>query len=365
MKVLVVNQYNSDNLGDKLLNDMLCNNIINLGHQVINVGFAQTTEQKVEFDINKKQNALIKKIKTKLSAFLKYEILYKRRLKKSQKEIELSGCDAIIIGGGQLIKHKSVFLYCMMNWVNFAKKINVPSIIYGISIDSNLNWFEKYIYRKVIRKVNIINVRDNQTVLLMKKFFNIDVEVSPDIAFSYYDKLIKTKEMNDISKILILPYNYNVAKRAFKYGKKIDENYQDILSIIEENYKIEKNEILLTATTSSDLEECYKFQEYLKLNGYKSKIIKAENVEELVQLMLDSKVLITGRMHAMILGLICKCQVRPIIISNKIEVFSDEYLKNEIDISNISKKAKMGLKVCFDKLENNIKESGGRRTYEK
>lgn len=352
MKILIVNQYNSDNLGDKLLNKMICSNIIELGYKYINAGFAQTINQTINYKNTKKINKIFKKIKKRVSPFSKYILMYKKRLNKIQKKEEILNCNALIIGGGQLIKHHSVFTYCMINWIRFAKKRNIPILIYGVSMDSNLNSIEKLIYRKAMKNVDLINVRDYQTAELMKRYFNIKVHVSPDIAFTYY-KYIKTekrtKKNNDI---LVLPYDLLTAKYSFSNKETQRENYEKIIDRInQENTNSKSQSIILTATTSSDLEECHKFYNYLNNKGYNSKIIKANNINELTDLIWNCKVLITGRMHAMIMGLVCKRKVSPIVISNKIAVFKNEYLDNKtINIEKISKNANEGLNYCLNKL---------------
>lgn len=345
MKFLVVNQYNSDNLGDKLLNEMLCLNIMKLGHEYVNAGFAQTTEQSIDYDKTKKKDIILRKIKKKIHPLIKYILIYKKRINTIQKKEELLKCDAIIIGGGQLLKHNSVFLFCMLNWIKYAKKRRIPILIYGISVDLNINHIEKFIYKKIIKAANTVNVRDLQTAKLMKRYFNTEALVSPDIAFSYYDYIIQKKVDKENNNILILPYDSITAKFSFNNKETKLENYKKIISLInQENKDSKKQSIILTATTSSDLSECYELYNYLIYNGYEAKIIKSKNIDELKELVLNCKELITGRMHAMILGMICQKKVKPIIISNKIEVFKNEYLDNEkINIEEISRKATEGL----------------------
>lgn len=350
MKVLVVNQYNSDNIGDKLLNEMTCQNLKNLGHECVNAGYAQTISQEVDFTENQNKKGIISSIKRNISPFFKYILLYNKRLKEIQKNI--SECDAIIIGGGQLIKHNNVFLYCMLNWIKYAKKKNLPVLIHGVGIDSNLNKYEINLYAKAIKYATAINVRDKQSADFLKKYFNVDADVSPDIAFTYL-KTIREKKDNAIrSGILVMPYNYTTAKYVFDYDINQNEYYDMIIKFIKKEIEDNKKQLIeLTATTSADVKECYKLQEYLKEKGYSVDIQKAKTVTELAELMLNCKTIITGRMHAMILGMLCGCKIKPICVSDKIKDFSTNYLEHEIDLSEVSNEATDGIITSLKKLK--------------
>ena len=219
-------------------------------------------------------------------------------------------------------------------------------------MDLNINHIEKFIYKKIIKSANIVNVRDSQTAKLMKRYFNTEALTSPDIAFSYYDYIKQEKITKEKGNILAMPYDSITSKFSFNNKETKVENYEKIISLInQENEDSKEQLIILTATTSSDLSECYEFHNYLVCNGYKAEVIKSKNIDDLKELILNCKELITGRMHAMILGMTCETKVKPIIISNKIEVFKSEYLDNKkVNIEEISKKATEGLKICLQKL---------------
>lgn len=77
--VLVVNQYNCDNLGDNLLNSLLCKNIKDAGYIVVNRGYAQTQPQKVTYKTDcSESNYLRELVKTKMPEHIKYLIKYKK-----------------------------------------------------------------------------------------------------------------------------------------------------------------------------------------------------------------------------------------------------------------------------------------------
>lgn len=356
-KIIVINQYNSDNLGDKLLNSMICERIKSYGYNVENVGFAQVRKQEINRKYNDhKKNKLVLYIKKILPNRLKYMINYRLKLKREANKIDFEKCKAIIIGGGQLIKHKSVFKYCFSYWVNIALANKVPVILYGIGVDNNLNKREIHCYGKNMKKIKYVNCRDEATASLLNNYFDIKADVSPDIAFTYFKDSENEEERKNI---VVMPYNYITAKKAFKIKLSRKEYYDRILNyIINVTKQYNNYNIILTATTNVDLEECIDFKEYLTMNGKKSEILEIETYEELAELFLRSNIVISGRMHAMILGLVCGCSVIDIPISNKITEFSGKYINGDVDIQKTKRESNNGITKLVEYLErgNNEKE---------
>ncbi|MBR2036356.1 MAG: polysaccharide pyruvyl transferase family protein [Lachnospiraceae bacterium] len=349
MKFLVLNQNVTDNLGDKLINQMLCDCIAKSGHSYMSFGFAPSNKQYLSStNDNNGSHNIFTALKQSCPFFIKYLLRYRGILKGGQNSGKYSGCDAIIIGGGQLFKHHSIFVYCMNNWLKYAKRTKKPFAIYGIGIDHNLNFFEKYVYQKVLKHASYINVRDNNSALLIQKYFGINCTVSPDIAFTYTPPV---SEHNDGHNILVMPFNYQTAIKYFDINKTRNAYYEDILALLLK--KIDKHNILdiiLTATTSEDYSECIRFQEYLSQQQIKSIVKRTYNIENLVALFQECSCIITGRMHAMILALICNKEVIPIKISNKINGFTKEYLLTSIDIPSLHNAAMSGLEDCINVL---------------
>ena len=120
MNVLIINQNKSDNIGDKLLSKMLCERLNNLGVQTKELGFAQTTEQNVTYEKANNTRHFLNSVKKKCPVLIKYLLNFGPKLREQQKKVKMTEYQAIVIGGGQLIKHKSVFLYCLIYWARIA-----------------------------------------------------------------------------------------------------------------------------------------------------------------------------------------------------------------------------------------------------
>lgn len=350
-QVIVVNQFNSDNLGDKLLNKLLCDNLVNENYKVINTGFAQTSPQSVLYCEHRKSIQIFKNvIKRICPEYLKFMFKYKKRLDYEMKKLEVKDCSAIVIGGGQLLKSKSVFFNCLKYWSDWAKKNDLFLCLYGIGVDKNLNTIEKKKYKAILRKVDYINCRDLESKKILENDLNVSsVNISPDIAFT----LKSNKQVNKDNIILVMPYNYKTAVTAFGLRISRSDYFIDIKNKILANKK-ENQKIFLTATTSNDAFECYRFQEYLNKNKIKCRVLEVYNYNELIKVIEKSDCIITGRMHAMIIGVVCGVNVIPLIVSDKINQFYEEYIKREQNIEKIRMLSRKGITELSESIERYI-----------
>lgn len=317
--ILVLNQYNSDNIGDKLLNEMLCKNIERLGYKTINRGFALTTKQEVSYAKDISKFKIKDKIKKYFPEHLKFYVKYKKRLIDVSAMLNVDNCLAVVIGGGQLVKHNSVFMDCMQYWVNWANENNIMSCLYGIGVDTGLTNNEINKYKEILSCCAYVNCRDEESKLILENRIGIkDVKLSPDIAFTLDVPTKKSKEYE-----LIMPYNFETAVAAFGLKKSIEKYYDEILEIIKRNGS--PNDIILSATTSSDAIECMRLKLYLKDKGFDSRIKEVVDWDDLIDVMSKSKYVVTGRMHAMIVAKAVGTTFYPLLISDKIRQFCKEY----------------------------------------
>lgn len=341
-RILVVNQYNSDNIGDNLLNEMLCLNLKRMGYSIDNVGYAQQNKQVVEYKIdNSKVNFMKSFLKRIISPWLKYQLIYKLRLNTSQKNLKNKKWDAVIIGGGQLLKHNSVFMYCFRHWINWAKKNDIPIILHGIGVDSGLSKHEIKIYKKCLKYVQVINCRDVETKEIMRQKFDVIAYISPDIAFTYHNEEAE-KYNKDV--ILVMPYSYMTARKAFQFNISKSQYFKTMRHKIKDIKDKEPNlRVVLAATTSDDATECYRFAEWCADSGERYIVKKIQDSSTLFQEACKAKYMISGRMHAMIVGLIAGAKIEPILVSNKIKTFEISYLEKECNLKKISRQAVEGL----------------------
>lgn len=349
MKYLILNQCTSDNLGDILINQKMGECISKLGHTYVSAAFASPSQsKKTVSDTTTLATTILSFFKQSCPFFIKYLLRYRSILRQAQSSIDLVDCNAIIIGGGQLFKHHSIFVYCMHNWLKYARKKHIPFAIYGIGIDNNLNYFERIVYKKVFLHAAYINVRDKNSAQLIQNYFGINCAVSPDIAFTYIPPVCEPPSHHTI---LIAPYSYKTAVRYLNLSISKEKYYEQILSLLlnstDEEYK---HNIILSATTSEDYSECLHFQHFLRQHNIKSSVQQSYEIDDFVSLLQECSYIITGRMHAMILALVCHKKIIPLDLSNKIDGFTREYLSTSIELSTLQKEALSGLRDCINAL---------------
>lgn len=345
--VLVVNQFNSDNLGDKLLNRSLCDSLELMGYKVVSCGFAQTTKQEVKYVENEDCSDIKTLIKNNIPESLKYIIKYQHRLKKEVDRFDINNVEAIIIGGGQLLKTKSVFLQCLEFWCDYAHKNDIPLYIFGIGVDDKLSITEINKYKNILKKSQFVNCRDEYSYKILTKVLGIECYVSPDIAFTH---LIEKVDSKDI--ILVMPYSLITAQKAFGFSKSKEEYYSSIYDMIRK-YEHRNYSIVITATTSSDARESLCFKKWAEKKNVRLSIEEMHTIKDMDELFSRAAVVISGRMHALIVGKICGAILEPIVISKKIEQFNNEYNIPSIRIEDIVRSSKEGLSLLLERMNNN------------
>lgn len=347
MNYIVINQFNSDNIGDKLIGISIKQFFDCKGDNVRLIGFAQTTNQKIEYnpDTNAGMLSFIKKI---MPSYMKYHLYYRKRINYELKKIDINVIDGIVIGGGQLFKHSGLFPFCFDKWSQIAKKNKIKLYIYGVGVDNNLSSNDIKKYRKGIEYATYVACRDDESAKQISQIVQRNVEVWPDVVFSF--DIEKSNAIKD--KLLIMPYNYETAHNHFHSLESRERYYEQLIKLVGAN---DYSNVFLSATTSSDLKECYVMRDYLKSNGIQSEIVNCDNYESLIELYKTTKTVISGRMHAMIIAMLCGVNIIPIEISPKITDFKHSYLESQTSLNETINLSKKGLEKLY--IEMNSKSN--------
>ncbi|MEK0174678.1 polysaccharide pyruvyl transferase family protein [Tetragenococcus halophilus] len=175
-RVLLINQGNTDNLGDKAINLSFRSLLEKYGSTVDFAGFAQTDEQFID-KIDKKKNYKLKSfVKKRLPNFLIWFFKYRKKIKKELNSLDNQNYDLVILGGGQLIKSKNVFAYCFLSWITLLRRKGYPIFVVGVGADDQFSFIEKVIYQKCLAQVNNIYVRDKESQAILNRIFNISAQ---------------------------------------------------------------------------------------------------------------------------------------------------------------------------------------------
>lgn len=334
-KFLIVNECGSDNVGDHAINEGLRNLLSGNGHKSDSVTFATTSSfVKNTHKVNRGFLFKLKKIilKSKIIFDLNWVLKNKSRINKSLN----SDYDAILIGGGQLVLSGLAFPIAMSTWVNLANKKNIPVFIVGVGCGESFTNREVRLYKKAFLLCTQVFTREKASVNKMKSFFDVDAQLIPDLAFGLEPV---TKNKNKARKgIAVGVTDYTVYVR---YKEESDEGeystyesyikawYERLVNIIEN----ESEEIKLVSTTYSDSLCNLELYKMLR-SSISNPILLIDGVKPLNdyrEILSESRLVLSGRMHSLILGKIEGCELVPWVISAKLQGFVDMYNGNSLE----------------------------------
>jgi polysaccharide pyruvyl transferase WcaK-like protein len=337
-RVLIINQGKSENLGDKAINISLEELFKAHGFLVDTAGYSQTYEQnmsKMNINRNTGLRSLIKKYTPiPIVWLLKYRSMINNEFKHTSRS---KSYDLVVIGGGQLIKTKCVFVYALMTWINILKKeMNCPIMLLGVGADNNYSALEKLIYKKVISKMDEIYVRDNKSKLIFSEVFQQDSKLIPDVVFSYHKFF--PAQTTDKKLFTVMVYDYNTLKNHFGTKHSKQDYYSEWKNLILDNVR-DGMDIVLAYTAIGDKYETMNFASYLRNNSELNfEVAGTDDLDSLVNVLQRTEILLTGRMHGMILGINYRAEVIPYVVSPKIAAFVNDYLKNDYELEDYYKK---------------------------
>lgn len=344
-KILIVNEGYSDNLGDQEIFHSL-KNLLNTIEYEVYFGYYSKPGQKEIKKHNYKKSIEEESLKDKLLNFRGYifikAILYVKNIFiffswyfKNQREINkiINKHDYayVIIGGGQLINTSSryspnMFAIISYSWSRIIKEKNIKLLYMGIGVADKFNFLEHFFYKKALKKSEKIWVRDSFSNKKLSNLFNLNSEIIPDLVFSEKKSKIEEK----LNNALIGVFSFHEYVLKYNKAKHTRNDFYDIWVDKYFSYKKKGFNVKLFYTTKSDAKECYQFKEYL-LNMYDEEveISNIQNIDDLVRILSESKIIFSARMHALILGLKFHCKVEPYFISEKLRSFSKHYLEEK------------------------------------
>lgn len=233
-------------------------------------------------------------------------------------------CNILISGGGSLLQNKtsnfSLFYYLFI--ILFAKLFFKKVIIFAQGIEPIVGKFPEFITKTILKFVNFITVRDNNSKKLLKSW-NINSTLVSDPAYS----LVQDREIEENKKGLIVQLrNY----RGMNY-----EFISSLALFIAQNYKGEVS--VFSFQDEIDERICFEFIEELKKYNIKAQYIPNKSTEETIDIVNKAQYVISTRLHGLIISNALNTRTFAISYDEKIKTLINELNLESIDIFNYTK----------------------------
>ncbi|MFA6275988.1 MAG: polysaccharide pyruvyl transferase family protein [Pedobacter sp.] len=354
-KVLVINEGYSHNLGDQAILEAATRFYEDKGYAVDFLYLSKPTIQALPtYNYTSsaltriKKNNLVLKLKASLSFF--HWFLTNRKV--ISNTLSRNNYAIVSIGGGQLINTSgtnfpSAFAIALFWFTHLIKKQANQAKLYFVAIGAatQFNKVERYLYQSALNKADHIWVRDEFSQHILNKIYAKKADLIPDIAF-YKSKHTEVPIKTDVALVGIASYEEVV----LKYNKAVtkDTYFASVFLEIEGIQKMGLT-VKLFYTTLLDVTAINEYNEYLvSENKVPHEICAIQNLADLVQELKKAKLVYSGRMHALILGLKYGCEVRPYLLSQKLRSFNEAYIAIHKDVREISKEVELGLAPIFN-----------------
>ena len=332
MKIITINQGHTDNYGDIAINEAISS--IFDGEDV---RFFPFWEESVVYGRLAKHRYL-KALVVRMPVIT--EFLNNRRINKSLANIV---ADAAIIGGGELLSAHKGFNLSLYAWVAALKKRGIPVYIIGVSGNDDLKKRQFARNRKAIEMANEVIVRDGYTKKIFADYYDKEVECAPDVVFCAYSGKNSSTDKRLRNRIVLCPIE--PSRRIIKALalKNIDEYIDYCIEISVEEMNDQCSELVVAPTVKTDSAIAEKIFNKAKERRINVKYISYSNLNKFRKVLENTSVVVSARMHGMILGLNMGCKIKPIRFKQKLITFGEEY-GNIGDSKQVSQKARAALK---------------------
>ncbi|MCB0456603.1 MAG: polysaccharide pyruvyl transferase family protein [Flavobacteriaceae bacterium] len=354
-KVLIINEGYSDNFGDQAIKKAMVSLFQDRRFEADFLYFSKPSVQ--HLPSYRYANHVTKGASkpSKLKGLL--YVLYWLRINKNivASKLKENQYDMVVFGGGQLINtsgkiYPSAFATSLFWITKFIKKhSNAAVYLIAVGCANKFGYIEQYLYKKAIKKIDSIWVRDNFSNLALQEKFYRKAEVMPDIAFYKTKSHCLSEDKKENIALLGITSFQEVFLKYNKENPVTREGYYDQLFLKVQEYQKKGYHLLLFYTTLTDAAECKIFQQYvaekhhLKINN-----AEIENIQDLENYLLKANVVFSARMHALILGMKYRCHVEPYLISEKLKSFNADYIQSDKTISELSDDIENTLKLLLN-----------------
>lgn len=231
---------------------------------------------------------------------------------------------AIVIGGSMFIEGKSG----NKEELNFAKNSFIIGSNFGPFKDAN---YPKS-FESLFRECNCVSFRDEYSYSLFSNLGD-NIQYAPDIVFGLDTSKISIKNSNKIV--------FSIIDCKSKIDKIYEKDYDQKIIEMTKYFLKKKYEIVYMSFCKNEGDEeainrilsKINIKERMKIEKY----FYRDNINEALNVLADSKIIVGSRFHANILGLVLNKTIIPIIYSDKtVNALNDiNFEGRKIDIRNL------------------------------
>lgn len=323
-KVLLVNRGTCNNLGDQAINVAFKKFLNNeIGCDVVCEDYTSKSQNVNTIHADQEASPLKGLLKKTLPLNL---IWFVRNYNRIKKCIDRNLPDLIIVGGGQLLLHGR-FSVAAFTWVYLAKKLNKKIVFSNVGYGGSYSWLEDKLISWAVNNVDGINFRDDSSSKVIDELYNVKSVVSGDVVFTEKALTFCPKKQTLIALGITARSVYNM------YNPPVEESeyYTIWLGLLEEN-NVNINDIVLTYTTQEDSVECSRFKAYIKERyNIKVSILDNSTLEDYKRNLESVRLVISGRMHGLIIAINSGSETITFPISNKLKTFDDILKYNNLE----------------------------------
>lgn len=255
---------------------------------------------------------------------------------------EIQRCDLLVSGGGSLLQDvtskRSLIYYLALIWI--AKIFKKKVMIYSQGIGPINKKFNKFLAKRIIQKVDFINVRDEESKKELQKMgIKQEILVTTDTVFGL--NMPNTEKGKKILQKMKLDLDKKIVGISVRpWAGKNDEIVNKIASVCE--YIVEKYDaqvLLIPFHFYGDLNIVKKTKEAVNANFVQNVQVLTEYlyVEDYLSLMGNLDLTIAMRLHGLIFSVGMKVPIIPISYDPKIDNFAKNVGKDFIvNVENIN-----------------------------
>lgn len=326
-QILLLSRVNTTNLGDQLIGRSMISLFSEYG-EITQTDICSPSKQNVfTYSEAKKTDEEIYPNKTVGNHFHLFNMSFIHKLSwiyhnRSNFSVLTKQYDLIVIGGGELCSES--FAFELSIWALlirlFQKKAKV--VLFGVGV-TNVDEKSRKRLSRIIKICDCIYVRDNASVLKMKDLYGRDAVEIPDVAFA---NVIQCKSSENKKRLALygMTTSFRLAKHGYLYSDEKDywiHSLEQIMMFDSKGYNVQ-----LFYTTKDDYESCIRFMRFCNSErGIDLEIANISSLDDLMRIENESQIVCSPRMHACIIGLLSKCEVHPIVISEKMSQFEAKY----------------------------------------